>query len=103
MSIWWLLGGMFAVTYVPRVLPFLIGRELELPRWVRRWLDYFPYAALGALIFPGILTAVPDSPWLSLAAGGVAAGVALLVRNPTVVVLAAIAFLLGAQYLPGFP
>ena len=101
MSIWWLLAGMFAVTYLPRVIPFLIGRELELPRWVRRWLDYFPYAALGALIFPGVLHAVPDRPGLSLAAGGVAAGAALLVRNPTVVVLAAIAFLLGIQNLPG--
>ena len=100
MSIWGLLTGMFLVTYLPRMAPFLIGRELELPGWVRRWLDYFPYAALGALIFPGILEAVPGHPWLSLAAGGVAAGVALLLRNPTVVVLAAIAFLLGVQNLP---
>jgi branched-subunit amino acid transport protein len=99
-KIWWLLAGMFAVTYVPRVIPFVIGREIALPPWVRRWLDYFPYAALGALIFPGVLTAVPGRPWLSLAAAGVAAGAAVVVGNPTVVVLAAIAFLLAVQHLP---
>lgn len=101
MNLWLLIGGMFVVTYVPRVVPFLLGRELELPRWIRRWLDFFPYAALGALIFPGILGAVPGRPWLSLGAGAVAAGTAILVRNPTFVVLAAIAFLLAVQQIPG--
>jgi branched-subunit amino acid transport protein len=100
-NIWLLLAGMFLVTYLPRVVPFVLGRELELPRWVRRWLDYFPYAALGALIFPGILDAVPGRPWLSVSAGAVAAGAALLVRNPTLAVLAAIAYLLAVQNLPG--
>jgi len=100
MRIWLILGGMFLVTYLPRVIPFVLGRGLRLPRWVRRWLDFFPYAALGALIFPGIIHAVPGRPWLSVGAGGVAAGTALLLRNPTVPVLAAIAFLLAVQHLP---
>jgi branched-subunit amino acid transport protein len=99
-NIWLLLGGMFLVTYLPRVTPFVLGRRLNLPRWVRRWLDYFPYAALGALIFPGIIDAVPGRPWLSVGAGGVAAGTALLVRNPILAVLTAIAFLLAVQHLP---
>ena len=100
MRIWLLLGGMFLVTYLPRVVPFVLGRELRLPACIRRWLDYFPYAALGALIFPGILDAVPGKPWLSLGAGGVAAATALMVRNPIVAVLTAIAFLLAVQNLP---
>ena len=61
----WLLAGMFLVTYVPRLVPFLFAGQLDLPRWVRKWLKFFPYAALGALIFPGILTAVPGRPALA--------------------------------------
>ncbi len=40
-----------------------------LPRWIRRWLSFFPYAALGSLIFPGILTVVDGRP-LDRARGG---------------------------------
>ena len=50
--IWYMIAGMCVVTFVPRVIPLLLGRELALPRWVRRWLSYFPYAALGSLISP---------------------------------------------------
>lgn len=101
MNHWLLIAGMFVVTYLPRVVPFLLGREIELPLWVRRWLDCFPYAALGALIFPGILQAVPGRPWLSLGAGAVAAAAALILRHPFFAVLSSITFLLAVQSLPG--
>ena len=97
--IWVLLAGMFAVTYLPRLIPFLLGRRLELPSWLRKWLELYPYAALGALIFPGILTAVPGRPWLAVGAGVLAAACSLLVRNLTVAVLVAICFVLVAQHV----
>jgi branched-subunit amino acid transport protein len=97
--IWLLLAGMFLVTYVPRLLPFLFARDLALPSWVRKWLKFFPYAALGALIFPGILTAVPGAPALAAAAGLLSAVCALFIRNITVVVVLAIAAVLLVQGL----
>ncbi len=90
--IWLVIAGMFAVTYVPRVLPFLLGREIPFPRWLRRWLRLFPYAALGALILPGILNADPGRSWVGLSAGAVAAGVSLLTRSLMLTVLAAILY-----------
>ena len=98
----WLLAGMFLVTFVPRLIPFLFARQLDLPPWVRKWLKFFPYAALGALIFPGILEAVPDKPALAAGAGVLAAVCALFIRNITVIVVLAIAVVLLFQYL-GIP
>jgi branched-subunit amino acid transport protein len=89
--IWVMIAGMCLVTFVPRVIPLLLGREMALPAWIRRWLSFFPYAALGALIFPGILSIVPGRPWIGVAAGGVAALLALKAKNAIFPVLVAIA------------
>ncbi len=97
--IWLLIGGMFLVTYVPRALPFLLGRELPFPRWLRRWLRLFPYAALGALILPGILDAAPGRSWVGWSAGLLAAAVSLLTRSLMVTVLAAILYVFLLQSL----
>ena len=93
-----LLAGMFLVTFVPRLVPFLFARDLDLPPWIKKWLKFFPYAALGALIFPGILGAVPGKPALAAGAGILAAVCALFIRNITVIVVAAIAAVLLFQY-----
>ena len=98
----WLLAGMFLVTFVPRLIPFLFARQLDLPPWIKKWLKFFPYAALGALIFPGILAAVPGKPSLAAGAGVLAAVCALFIRNITVIVVLAIAVVLLFQYL-GLP
>ncbi|UCF98704.1 MAG: AzlD domain-containing protein [Spirochaetaceae bacterium] len=97
--IWLLLAGMFLVTYIPRLLPFLFAGELALPPWVRKWLRFFPYAALGALIFPGILGAIPGKPALAAGAGLLAAICALFIRNITVIVVLAIVAVLLFQNL----
>jgi branched-subunit amino acid transport protein len=95
--IWLMIAGMALVTFVPRAIPMVLGRSLTLPRCVRRWLSYFPYAALGSLIFPGILSVVEGRPWIGLAAGGCAALLALKARNAIFPVLAAIAVAVGLQ------
>ena len=91
---------MFLVTFVPRLIPFVFARQLDLPPWIKKWLKFFPYAALGALIFPGILEAVPGKPGLAAGAGILAAVCALFIRNITVIVVLAIAVVLLFQYLP---
>jgi branched-subunit amino acid transport protein len=89
--IWLMIAGMCGVTFLPRVIPLLLGRDLMLPRWMQRWLSFFPYAALGALIFPGILAVIEGRPWIGLTAGACAALLALKARNAIFPVLAAIA------------
>lgn len=88
---WLVIAGMMVVTWVPRFLPLMLSRDVPMPRWLRRWLSGFPYAALGALIFPGILGAIPDAPLVALGAGLVALVAALKAKSPVIPVLAAIA------------
>jgi branched-subunit amino acid transport protein len=99
--IWIAIGGMCLVTFVPRLIPMLIGRDLALPTWIRRWLSFFPFAALGALIFPGILTVIEGRPWIGLVAGGCAALLALKAKNAIFPVLVAIAVTVALDLLTG--
>lgn len=45
---------MALVTYLPRMLPIAIFRKKIKSRFVRSFLDYTPYAVLGALTFPDV-------------------------------------------------
>ncbi len=47
---------MAAVTYLPRVLPLAIFRNKIHSRFLTAFLGYVPYAVLGAMIFPDILS-----------------------------------------------
>jgi branched-subunit amino acid transport protein len=80
--------GMAAVTYIPRMLPAVFMHRLKLPRWLQLWLRTVPYAALGALIFPGIMGVVPQEPAVGLL-GGLAAAVLAFFRLHLVLVMAA--------------
>jgi len=46
---------MMVVTYVPRAAPLLILPHVDLPKFVRRWLEFVPAAIMSALVAPGIL------------------------------------------------
>ncbi|EGL83356.1 branched-chain amino acid transport [Caldalkalibacillus thermarum TA2.A1] len=82
--------GMAVVTFVPRLLPVFIIDRLTLPKWMHKWLRSIPYAALGALIFPGILSVEPSSPVIGVIGGGVAALIAYFRGHILLVILAAI-------------
>ncbi|GAW30119.1 MULTISPECIES: AzlD domain-containing protein [unclassified Carboxydocella] len=58
----WLIIGMAAVTYLPRLLPLTILTGIRLPLSLQRFLSYLPYAALGALLAPGAWQAIPQQP-----------------------------------------
>ncbi|SDI01335.1 Branched-chain amino acid transport protein [Alteribacillus persepolensis] len=47
--------GMAIVTYIPRVLPLVFLNAKKIPSRLEGVLKNVPYAALGALIFPGVL------------------------------------------------
>jgi branched-subunit amino acid transport protein len=42
------------VTYIPRLIPFLMIKQIKLPSFLEQFLSYIPFAALGALIFPQV-------------------------------------------------
>lgn len=64
--------GMMLVTYIPRLLPFIIISGQKLPQGIRKFLLFIPPTALGALIIPGVFSAVPGKPLASLVGIGFA-------------------------------
>ncbi len=82
---------MMAGTYIPRLIPFLLPRreasegtaaEGNGLRFMKRTLSSVPYAALGALIIPGSVSAVPGEPLISFLGVLVAGVSAFFLGNP---------------------
>lgn len=67
-----LILGMAFVTYVPRLIPFIIISKLNISKRFEAFLKCVPYVALGALIVPGVFFVTPDFPFASLAGIGFA-------------------------------
>lgn len=76
---------MALVTYIPRVLPVTIFRKQIQSRFIRSFLDYTPYAVLGALTFPDVFTSTGN---LYSAAGGTAVAIFLGYKGKSLVVVA---------------
>lgn len=87
-----IIAGMAIVTYIPRVLPLIAMNGKEMPPKVKAILQNVPYAALGALIFPGILF-IQNDIWFGILGGITAFTVAYFGANLLIVVLSAIAVL----------
>lgn len=64
--------GMALVTYIPRVIPFVTISERKLPRRLKLFLEFVPFTALGALIIPGVFTAI-DGQWMISLTGALVA------------------------------
>lgn len=82
--------GMAFVTMVPRLLPALIIDHIQFSPWINRWLQAIPYAALGALIVPGIFFVIEGAPYIGLIGGLVAVILSYIGFNVIFVVLGAI-------------
>jgi branched-subunit amino acid transport protein len=85
--------GMAVVTYIPRMVPFLLFKGKELPPFLQGVLKNVPYAVLGALIFPKILLIQEGDIWFGITGALAAFLFAFLGANVIVVVLGAIAVL----------
>lgn len=87
---------MFAVTYLVRVIPFVIFRSKIKSRYIRSFLAYIPYTVLGAMTFPAVFYAT-GSVWG--AAAGVAVALVLAYRGkglfPVAVFASGAAFFVG--------
>jgi branched-subunit amino acid transport protein len=86
-----LILGMVVVTYLPRMLPLTLLKNVKLPRSIERFLTVLPAAALGALIVPGVYTAIPESPVIAVVAVCVAGAASLLRGGMIVGVIAGVA------------
>jgi branched-subunit amino acid transport protein len=88
---------MALVTYLPRVLPFVIFRKEIKSNYIKSFLQYVPYAVLGALTFPDILYSTGT---LATAACGTLVALILAYHRKSLVVVALGAIL--TVYLSGF-
>ena len=91
--------GMGVATYLPRLLPALFLDRIQFPKWFQKWLQSIPYAALGALIFPGVLLVDADQPLLGLTGGVAAFLLSLLNLHITLVMAGSILVVILLQYL----
>ena len=98
-SVVWVIAGMVAVTYVPRLLPFVMKGRRGLTPWQQRALRLVPFAAIGALILPDGLTAVDGDILLSVLGLAVAAAASALVKQPFVVVVLSVAAVVVTRML----
>lgn len=89
--------GMAIVTYIPRMLPFVMFKGKELPPFLQGVLKNVPYATLGALIFPAILF-IQEDIWYGIIGAAVAFIIAFLGANVIVVVIGSISVLTVYSY-----
>ncbi|MBN8192521.1 AzlD domain-containing protein [Bacillus sp. NTK074B] len=92
-AIVWMIFGMAIVTYIPRMLPFLVFKGKELPPFLQGVLRNVPFAVLGALIFPSILLIQEGNLMFGMVGTLAAFGVAFLGANVILVVIGAISVL----------
>lgn len=82
------IGVMAGVTYLVRMLPFVIFRKKIKSRFVKDFLYYVPYAVLGAMTIPAAFYSTES---VSSAAVGIAAAVLLALKNKGLLAVAAAA------------
>jgi branched-subunit amino acid transport protein len=85
--------GMAIVTYIPRMLPFLVFKGKELPPFLQGVLKNVPFAVLGALIFPSILLIQEGNLMFGVVGTAAAFVIAFLGANVILVVVGAISIL----------
>jgi branched-subunit amino acid transport protein len=95
----WVIIGMGLVTYIPRMLPLVMFHTNNLHPRIQGILKNVPFAILGALIFPGVLTINPGSVLYGVIGAAAAFIAAWLNLNVIIVVLASILVLYGYTFL----
>lgn len=89
--IYFIIAGMAIATIIPRIIPAAIIHKMNFRPWVHRALQAIPFAALGALIFPGVLTVYEDKPLVGLFGGIIAVILAFVGLHLMIIVVGAIA------------
>ncbi len=97
-TILFMIIGMGLVTYIPRMLPFVLFKGKEMPPFLQGVLKNIPYATLGALIFPGILL-IQEDIMFGVVGALAAVTLAFIGANVIFVVLGSIAVLSAYSFL----
>ena len=88
---------MAAVTFIPRLIPLVFIRVDNVPKKLRTFLSYIPYAVLGALIIPGGVAGIPDRPWISIVVLASAALISWIKNSIIITLILCVALAWGLQ------
>lgn len=89
---------MALVTYIPRALPITICQREIKSNFIKSFLQYVPYAVIGALTFPDVFTSTGSIVTATL--GVVVAGIlAFFEKSLVVVAIGAVLTVYIAQFL----
>ena len=97
-----LILGCAVVTWLPRVIPFAIVRNVKLPDVVLRWLAYIPVCILSALVIESLIDAegkIVTLEWLNVAAFLPTLMVALYTKSLSKTVVAGVLTMAALRYL----
>lgn len=84
-SFWMYLWIMAGVTYLIRVIPFVLCKGKVKSRFLKSFLAYVPYTVLGAMTFPAILYATGS---IYSGAAGLVIAILQSVRRKSLIVVA---------------
>ncbi len=87
------------VTYVPRALPAVVVKYIIIQGRSEKFLKAIPYAAMGALIFPGILSVNQENPFIGIFGGVTALLLSWRKRSIICVIISSILVVVLAQLL----
>lgn len=88
----WVIIGMAVVTYIPRMIPLVVMNPEHIHPKLQGVLKNVPFAILGALIFPGVLS-MNENIWYGVIGAVAAFTAAYLGASLIFVVLIAIGVL----------
>ncbi|HEY4600486.1 MAG TPA: AzlD domain-containing protein [Cerasibacillus sp.] len=52
--LFWIIIGSGLVTWLPRIIPFLFVKNIQLPKVILKWLTFVPVCILSALVFTNL-------------------------------------------------
>lgn len=88
---------MAAVTFIPRLIPLVFIRVDNIPKKLKIFLSYIPYAVLGALIIPGGVFGIPNRPWISIIVLAAAALISWIKNSIIITLVLCVALAWGLQ------
>ena len=97
-----LILGCAVVTWAPRILPFVLVKNMALPKIVLRWLAYIPVCILSALVIEGLFEneeRIVMIDWMNLLALLPTLLVALLTKSLSKTVIAGVLTMALLRYL----
>lgn len=87
MNVFLLIMLMMLVTYIPRILPAFFVDKIKIGKRLAKFLELIPYAAMAALIFPGVLSVDPANISVGIIGAVVAIALSLVKKIPTALVV----------------